>query len=207
MLVCSIDLWPRGDSTRAENIGCVVIANDGTGTVREGNYRCALTHSGRYRQRAGPWRGGRVTGHIRQLSPYHLVLKAIEACLKQGSTTEWSKRMLSAMRARGSRPPYRISAAEEMRDWLQGEEAQQAPEALVEDSKYARQAPDTPPLEQLLEAVDRFLETASATPAPSHRVEDHERCVAISDCVRILRHTYRGYLKSCEENPGNPAKK
>lgn len=82
MLVVRIELWPLGNYSRRRTIGTVVISNDGTGTLEDGNYDCALAHAESHNDKTGAWKGGRVTDHPRRLSPYHLPLRAIDACLK-----------------------------------------------------------------------------------------------------------------------------
>jgi len=82
MLVVRIELWPVGDRSRSKEIGRVVIGNDGTGTEVAGNYDVALAHAESNSFRPGSWKGGKITGHRRSLSPYHIVLKAIEVALK-----------------------------------------------------------------------------------------------------------------------------
>lgn len=81
MLVCRIEIWPQGSFARRRTLGTVVIANDGTGTQEIGHYDCAVAHAGPYAGKPGAWRGGRVVGHLRKLSPYHLVREALAACL------------------------------------------------------------------------------------------------------------------------------
>jgi hypothetical protein len=81
-----IEVWPGGDEARKRIIGQVQIANDCTGDVGtdnqgRGNYNVTLVHSGKFAARPGIWRRGRVVGHQRSLSPYHLVAKAIIAAL------------------------------------------------------------------------------------------------------------------------------
>ena len=78
MLVVRIELWPFGNRENARLIGVCKIANDGTGNPEFGNYNVALSHSV---ERKDMWKKGRVERHRRSLSPYHLVYKAIKACL------------------------------------------------------------------------------------------------------------------------------
>lgn len=88
MLVVKLELWPEGDATKAQPFGEVRIANDGTGTSARGNYNVELAHSGRYAAKPGVWRKGRVEGYDRVgLSPYHLVLAAIESALGRSRAT------------------------------------------------------------------------------------------------------------------------
>lgn len=90
MIVVKIELWPRGLRHKARELGRVVIANEGTGTDERGNYKVALSHAGVYAGQPGAWKGGTVVGHLRKLSPYHLVQSAIASALKGRSTTELS---------------------------------------------------------------------------------------------------------------------
>lgn len=82
MIVVRVELWPGGRKAEARLLGTATITNDGTGTPELGNYDVALSHSGRYVGRPGAWKRGRVERHPRErLSPYHLVLRALEAAL------------------------------------------------------------------------------------------------------------------------------
>ena len=81
MLVVKLEVWPGGDATRAYKVGEAHIVNDMTGTAERGNYDVALLHRGKHVQREGVWRRGKVARHLRQLSPYHLVLNAFKAAL------------------------------------------------------------------------------------------------------------------------------
>ncbi len=85
MIVIKIEIWPRGDESKKRGLGNITIGNDGTGTSEHGNYEVALSHAGIYYGKKGIWKKGNVKGHSRKLSPYHLVHKAIAACL-------WPKR-------------------------------------------------------------------------------------------------------------------
>ena len=86
MVVVKIELWPGGDKSKARLLGVATIANQGTGDATHGNYKVDLTHSGVYFGKPGTWRTGYVLGHRRDLSPYHLVMKALMNALgiKQG---------------------------------------------------------------------------------------------------------------------------
>jgi len=83
MIVVRIELWPFGDHTKARLLGVASISNDGTGDLKHGNYNAELSHAGKYLgERKGTWKRGRVERHLRKLSPYHLVYKALKAALK-----------------------------------------------------------------------------------------------------------------------------
>jgi hypothetical protein len=85
MIVVNIELWPGGDKNRKRNLGHMVITNDGTGTERVGNYRVTLSHAGiYYGKRKEPWKTGVVRNHLRMLSPYHLILRALQATISTG---------------------------------------------------------------------------------------------------------------------------
>ncbi len=89
MIVVKIEVWPLGCENRAKEIGRIEVVNDGTagdgsGDSRYGNYGVALEHALKRRKRKGVWKTGEVSNHLRSLSPYHLVMRALEACLKKG---------------------------------------------------------------------------------------------------------------------------
>jgi hypothetical protein len=81
MIVVKVELWPFGNPNEAQEIGRAYIANDGTGSQSTGNYNVQLQHAGKYAKRKGFWRQGKLLGHSRMLSPYHLVMRAFQACL------------------------------------------------------------------------------------------------------------------------------
>ncbi len=81
MVVVTIEIWPHGDQEKAKTLGVCVISNDRSGSAEFGNYNVRLSHSGRYINREGAWKTGKVKNHKRNLSPYHLVYKALKACL------------------------------------------------------------------------------------------------------------------------------
>ncbi len=81
MVVVKIELWPHGDQTKSRTLGVMSIANDGTGSVEQGNYKAELSHAGvYYGRKPGAWKRGMVLGYRRTLSPYHLVSMALKAC-------------------------------------------------------------------------------------------------------------------------------
>jgi len=82
MVVVKIELWPHGNASQAKQIGQVNIALDPQTSSEEiGNYSVELLHAGIYWGRPGNWKTGRVSNHRRMLSPYHLVMRAIAACI------------------------------------------------------------------------------------------------------------------------------
>jgi hypothetical protein len=97
-----------------------VIANDGTGTQEIGHYDCAVAHAGPYAGKPGAWRGGRVIGHLRKLSPYHLVREALAACL-EGRRSKRADGLIQQVRdAESAKPMIAFDSAEEMRKFTEG---------------------------------------------------------------------------------------
>jgi len=89
MLVVRIELWPHGDAKKRRTLCTAAIVNDGTGTTEFGNYNVVLTHAEGVPKhvRKGPYyKDGTVTGFMRSLSPYHLVLRALKAALDNPET-------------------------------------------------------------------------------------------------------------------------
>ena len=61
MLVVRIELWPRGDASSRKTLATGTIANDGTGTITQGNYQVVLKDAiGR------SWKTGTVKGFPRK---------------------------------------------------------------------------------------------------------------------------------------------
>ena len=81
MVVIKIEMWPHGREEDRYTLGVAKIINDGEGTTELGDYNVELGHAGRFFGKSGVWKRGRVVGHQRELSPYHLVFKAIKAAL------------------------------------------------------------------------------------------------------------------------------
>jgi len=82
MVVVKIELWPHGDASKAKPIGQVNITLESAAFDETiGDYSVELLHAGIYWDRPGNWKTGRVAGHRRELSPYHLVMRAIAACI------------------------------------------------------------------------------------------------------------------------------
>lgn len=79
MVVCKIELWPGGDATKAKPIGEIEIINDGTGTLEECQYDVYLTHAGTFYGKDGYYKKGKCN-YKRKLSPYHLIVNALNAC-------------------------------------------------------------------------------------------------------------------------------
>lgn len=81
MVVVKIELWPKGDESKATPIAIARITNDGTGTAELGNYAVSLSHAGKFFGRPGAWKTGRVLRFNRTWSPYHLVYYALKITL------------------------------------------------------------------------------------------------------------------------------
>ncbi len=81
MIVVRVELWPGGDPAKSKQIGLMVASNDCTGGKEHGNYNVFLfkPHTKEPRPEAVE-ASGRVEGHKRSLSVYHLVLRGLRAC-------------------------------------------------------------------------------------------------------------------------------
>lgn len=88
MLVVRVELWPKGEASLARPIAEMRISNDATGDYERANYDVELLHSGKYWGKPGAWKKGRVLGHLRKLSPYHLVLAALVKTIGVGTSLE-----------------------------------------------------------------------------------------------------------------------
>jgi hypothetical protein len=95
MIIVKIELWPRGDQERAEEIGRTYIANVG-GTSRRGDYRVHVTRRGSPHSTNGTWlagkasveprsgRTGSVDGYPRlAYNVWRLVIRALLACFPE----------------------------------------------------------------------------------------------------------------------------
>jgi len=82
MIVVKVELWPGGFGP-PEELGKMLIINDGTGDTNTGNYIVKLARKGQTETREiyhKPVREGEVTGHRRlALSVWNLVGKALHA--------------------------------------------------------------------------------------------------------------------------------
>ena len=87
MVVIKIELWPFGFKENAREIGRMHISNDTTGDKVKGNYKVKLFHTEKYSNKPGIWKQGVVKGHLRKLSPYHLILKALQNTLSTKKDT------------------------------------------------------------------------------------------------------------------------
>lgn len=77
MLVVTIELWPRGFETNKQTIGKMYIANDGTGTLTQGNYDAIIKKRGTNTT----WKIGRIEGFPRKrLGPWYLLYRLLLSC-------------------------------------------------------------------------------------------------------------------------------
>lgn len=92
MVVVRIELWPHGDQQKSKTIGVMTITNNGTGTgtTEFGNYLVSLGHAAgapeHLKKKRSCYKIGKLTGFMRSLSPYHLVIRAIKAALDNPET-------------------------------------------------------------------------------------------------------------------------
>ena len=80
MLVVKVELWPGGDRSRSKTLGSGVIANDGTGDTKIGNYDAAFGPG--LAPRPEQCSGSRVTGFRRtgnKMRFWHLVTASLVA--------------------------------------------------------------------------------------------------------------------------------
>lgn len=83
MIYVRIEIWPKGDRSRARLLGEGHITNvrppDGTSrTLDVGHYEVALMRSPEYSVRPGIWKQGHVGNFPRQrLGPWDLLLRAL----------------------------------------------------------------------------------------------------------------------------------
>lgn len=79
MLRITIELWPRGDSSRAQTIAFMDLYNTGKGSLSKGNYE------GHAVTEPSPWnpnqekRGGQVIEHHRDAPLWTLVAKMLHS--------------------------------------------------------------------------------------------------------------------------------
>lgn len=103
MLVVKIELWPKGDHTRARTLGVGTIANVG-GSVSTGHYEARLLKSPEYSTAAArdtrtleqrctrplekdTWKKGRVEGFPRlRLGPWDLLFRALGSLISDRNT-------------------------------------------------------------------------------------------------------------------------
>jgi len=81
MIYIRIEMWPKGDKTKARLLGEGQIANVG-GTAANGNYTVKLLKSPEYAKTSGTWKSGHVEGFPRvRLGPWDLLLRALQSCV------------------------------------------------------------------------------------------------------------------------------
>lgn len=85
MIVVKIQLWPKGDPSRAKDLGTATISNT-SGAGRLGTYTVKLFKAGRYAGRnAGQlWKGSTVCGFprtSRRCGPWELLARGILAAV------------------------------------------------------------------------------------------------------------------------------
>ena len=100
MIVCRIEIWPHGNRETAREIGRVVVANDGTGTMETGRYKAALTHTGVHAGKPGAYAMAEGVEHQRRRSVYVLLSKVLLAAVGRGGASkelvEYADRMVAA---------------------------------------------------------------------------------------------------------------
>lgn len=81
VLAIKIELWPHGSEEDAEEIGRMYIANDGTGTLKRGNYDVEVCRRGTTKRPSDggtATRTGRVEDYPRQsYNVWELVKRAL----------------------------------------------------------------------------------------------------------------------------------
>jgi len=100
MIVIKLEMWLKGDHTKARDLGVATISNVG-GDAITGDYECRLFKAAEYSSAAGKrplhevakkplakeiWRKGRVEGFPRsRLGPWDLLLRALGALVSDRS--------------------------------------------------------------------------------------------------------------------------
>lgn len=72
MIYVRMELWPKGDKTKARVLGQAFIANDATGTPTRGNYKAVLTNRANR-----PFRGAVVKNFPRKSKNVFDLLKLV----------------------------------------------------------------------------------------------------------------------------------
>lgn len=89
MIVCKVELWPKGDESKATRIGEIRIANDATGNSTVGNYTVKLMKSAPYTKNYGIFRESTVKRFPRmRLGPYDLLFRALRSCIGERNPVE-----------------------------------------------------------------------------------------------------------------------
>lgn len=82
MLMVKLEMWPRGDASKAYSLGTIAIANAGTGSETQGDYSVQLSGRPEHFKRRGNWREGLVKAFPRKrLGAYDLLLRALIAVI------------------------------------------------------------------------------------------------------------------------------
>ena len=77
----TIVLNPKGRAKKEADktlLGVICIANDGTGTAKIGNYKFALSHSGKFINKKRSYKRGKVKGFKRSSSVYRLLYRVLK---------------------------------------------------------------------------------------------------------------------------------
>jgi hypothetical protein len=87
MIVVKIELWPHGSEERAKEIGRTYITNDGTGTLKRGNYDAWVCRKDNFLrptdENASAVREARVEDYPRQShNVWRLVRRALISAFK-----------------------------------------------------------------------------------------------------------------------------
>lgn len=84
MIVIKIEMWPKGEKSKAYPLGVMAIANEG-GSLSVGNYSFIAT------DRAGrPWKEGKLEGFPRKrLGAYDLIFRCLRVMI--GARNELKK--------------------------------------------------------------------------------------------------------------------
>lgn len=73
MIEVTIVMNKHGKGKEKRLLAAIAIANDGTGNSKVGNYEYALSHSGKYINKKGMYKKGKVKGFKRTDSVYKLL--------------------------------------------------------------------------------------------------------------------------------------
>lgn len=86
MIRVTIEVLPGGDASRKRHLGTIDIANDGTGSMEEGNYSIRLSKFGNPSQ---TWLRGAIRGFDRiRRGPYDLLLQSLLATVGRREATQ-----------------------------------------------------------------------------------------------------------------------
>lgn len=89
MLVIKIEKWPFGQEEKAEEIGRTYVTNDGSGTLKRGNYDVEVCRRGTTEKPSGGGtaaRTGRVEDYPRQsYNVWRLIIRALKSAFPEES--------------------------------------------------------------------------------------------------------------------------